>query len=64
MKITELIEKLEQLKAEHGDLDVCVGDSEYGPCEVAVVEHATDRRWVESEHGMLSVPVSDMILLT
>lgn len=36
MTINELIANLENLRAEHGDLDVIFDDSEYGMCELGI----------------------------
>lgn len=36
MTISELIANLENLRAEHGDLDVIVDDSQYDMCELHI----------------------------
>ena len=41
MRISELIERLDALKKEHGDINVCVGESHeyWGRVETYITEH-------------------------
>ena len=55
MTISELITNLENLRAEHGDLDVIFIDSEYDMCEIDIecekVYCNSGRKVVKLYHG-------------
>ncbi len=42
MRAKELIQEIQKLIEEHGDVEVFVSDSEYGPDEISIVEYSPE----------------------